>query len=807
MNFLSFNSRALRALAVAGSVVFIAGCATTPVFRNGQVLLPVLVASDAAPEERAAAEELGSVLEKMSGLAWPVRPPAHLGEHGFHVGRSNATMRPEPPLKLADDLVAPNAGEIGPDGFRIWSRDGSVVIEGATPEATGFAVAWLLQREGGVRWYVPGATGEIVPRRAKWSLPKLRVVREPAYVSREITGLQTPDELAWARHNGLRGRLEFSHALDRVFPSTALGQPNLALPEVAEHAAQAAAKEFASDPPRPSFSLGINDNLRFDEGAATRQLIEPLHYFRGKPDYSPLVFTFMNRAAESLAQTNPDRYLGCLAYFWCENSPSFPVNVHVLPFVTTDRTQYYDRKYRAEDLALMSRWGASGVRAFGLWEYAYGQNFLVPREPLAALAESVREGWRRGARGYFAEVGPQWGFDAFKVWMLAQLLWEPNRSPEQLAEDFYRGYFGAAATPMRRFFERCEEQWMAQPGPAYWLKFYQQEDQALLFPAETCREMRTLLAEAAHASARDRIVAARVERTSRAFAVTEAFVELDEIRRKLGATESEEEIPGMIRKLLQADARVREQFNAAIEGEIPAMSPMALANFVHNDPVPRLLWLAGQRDALAPARVLEAAGADALEREPWRVLADLLASGKLAAAPNLATNGSFAESAEDRQEPRFLFPLFGARPAHWELRAMPTENGKVALIEAGTVGSRGRVLRIEGAWDTQLYQWHPVEAGSRYVATARVRGKSSLGNDAALFLTFVTADGKAAGNYLMQSLPKGLTRESRTLALADRAPVGAAWVGVGIGVSRQVAGDWIEVDTVKLRGVTGSATP
>ncbi len=817
---------------VAGLGVLLGGCTTITVFRDGHALLPVIVATDAAPEERAAAEELGRVLGKMSGLAWPVRTTARPGERGLYVGTNALSPPPGERLKPAADLLAPKRGETGPDSFQIQSSRGSVFIEGATPEATGFAVAWLLQSKAGVRWYAPGAMGEVIPARTRWTLPRrLHIRRSPAYVSRQIYGPETTDGTDWARHNGLRGRLEFNHALAGVFPPEILAahpdwapqlngrrylpasaddhkwQPNLALPEVAEHAAQAAAAAFAREPGRPSFSLAMNDTVRFDESGATTALVEPLRYFRGMPDFSPLVFSFMNRAAESVALTSPGHYLGCLAYFWCEAPPAFRMNPVVVPYVTTDRSQYFDQAYRRADLALMSSWGTSGVRAFGLWEYAEGDNFLVPREPLGAQAGTVREGWHRGARGYFAEVGTQWGFDAFKVWMLAQLLWEPDRPLAGLADDFYHGYYGAAAKPMRRFFERCEAQWMTQPGPPYWLKFYQQEDQAALFPPEICRELRALLTDAARAAAGVPGLTARVARTSQAFAVTEAYVAFDAERRTLAAMAGDETgalagketvVADAVRKLLQTKKRLTEAYDQAREGEAPAMSGNDLAHFVRNDPVPRLLWLAGQRDPFAPRRILAAAGPDVADEAPWRVLAETLADGGLAVAQNLTHNPVFAKSAPAGQEPAILFPRSGKLPAEWEVEAMPTETGRVALVETGTAA---RILRIEGAWDTQVFQWRPAGPGRVYVATARLRGNSSPGNDAGLFLTFLTRDGKVAGTHRMQSLPKGLTPRWRSMALADSSPEGTAWVGVGIGASRQVAGDWLEVGAIELRGV------
>ena len=63
------------------------------------------------------------------------------------------------------------------------------------------------------------------------------------------------------------------------------------------HAAAAARAHFATEPDSESFSLGVNDGLTFGESPETLALTTPVRWFRGRPDYSALVFTFMNRAA------------------------------------------------------------------------------------------------------------------------------------------------------------------------------------------------------------------------------------------------------------------------------------------------------------------------------------------------------------------------------------------------------------------------------------------------------------------------------------------------------------------------------
>ena len=294
-----------------------------------------------------------------------------------------------------------------------------------------------------------------------------------------------------------------------------------------------------------------------------------LRWFRGRPDFSALVFTFMNRAATELAKTHPDKYLGCLAYYWCENVPPFPVDPHVIPFLTADRSQSYDPAFRREEFELQEKWGKalgieptkhtnqtngfSGAQArtepflqegtertegkpqtegsdqvrsplalrspvqtgsaqnfrisdsqsvsisperLGLYDYLDGQGFLVPRVPIHAFAEHIRHAREMGFTDYYGESSRNWGLDGPLPWTIAQLLSDPDRNVDALLDDYYTLYFQAAAAPMRRFFTRCEEQWMHQPGPSYWLKHYRNESQAVLFPPEVCRELRALLDEA-----------------------------------------------------------------------------------------------------------------------------------------------------------------------------------------------------------------------------------------------------------------------------------------------------------------------
>jgi len=808
----SWVMRAMAAALALGTVVRAgaAGSATVSLFADGRAALAIFTPADPAPEEVEAAALLARVLGAAGGVEFPVRTETAAGGRGIYVGDTRAARRRLPLI---------NAAGIGidRDGIRIVVLRDRIFIQGAEPWGTRFAASWFLQRHAGARWFMPGPLGETIPRARTLAVPVGAEVREPAWASREFWGLGPGGE-EWAALNGLRRRFAFSHNLTNVFPPEVADahpdwfpivdgervrptkgdyrwQPDLTRDDVAAHAAAAASRHFDANPSDISFALGVNDSVRFDQSAATRAVVEPLRWFRGFPDYSDLVFGFMNRTAAALDARWSDKRLGALAYFWSENTPRFPVQPQVLPYLTTDRSQYYDADYRAADLALMRAWRLSGAETTGIYDYSYGSRFLVPRIYHTAMVETLAAAQSYGGGGYFAEINAHWGFDAFKAWATARVLWDGEADAGELEDEFFNGFYGPAAPEMRRFFDLCETRWMGQGGTPYWLKFYDGEDQALLFPAEVCAELRAILSRAASA-ADDDTIRARVDLTIRAFAVTEAFVTFDSVRRVIQQTDAAVEDPApLLRRFAETRDALTAAFAAAREGETPAMSDMPLDPFLRNDPRPTLAWKHLQVCASADCQHLAGYEEGAAIIEGTRLLA-----GR--DTPNLAANGSFELEGEPMR-PEFLFPHYGVLPVAWRCQAMPTQTGRVAIIETNAHDG-GKILRIEGAWDTEVFRWIPAQAGKIYVLNGWLRGRSSPGNTSALVMSFIDADNKPVGEYRMQSLPTGRTDGWRELALGDRAPAGTAWIGFGVSVARQVGDDFVEADDLELRCIDRS---
>lgn len=633
---------------------------------------------------------------------------------------------------------------------------------------------------------------------------------KPAFLTRSLGALgQSEADKEWARMNLLTSQLDFSHNLSRVFSPTLYGehpeffpeeagrriqpaggnvwwQPDMGRSDVARYAARAAEAFFTRKPDAVSFALGVNDGLVFGESAETKAFIMPVRWFRERPDYSNLVFTFMNRAAEELERTYPDKYLGALAYYWAENVPDFPVRAQVIPFLTADRSQGYDQKFLRQDRALQRRW-MEAMRAgratdkngklsapplrIGLYDYLYGDGFLIPRLHPHLLAKHLRYTRRLGFTDYYAEVYPNWGLDGPQPWLVAQLLQDPEQSADRLLNEYYQRYFKEAAKPMRRFFEQCERQWMSQKGPAYWLKHYRNESQATVFPSRVCAELRHFLNDAAK-KAKSELVRARVQQVSDAFGVTERFIAMYEARDRLARSALADKPDALkLTQEIAAFAVARTEFTnytkALQEAQPLLIAPFRLPDYLVNDPT-------------AMAKV-------AVDVAESRSESGNPASGDWKKLP---ING---ELSGPLKPARLIASLTYevALPEFWQSRVEPAEHHRAKL--------NGGILRISGTKTTAVYRWLRLPVGTTEVrATAQVRGMVSNSGVVNLTLGWLDANEKHLGLSSVR-LPEGEWPDWRTLLQAARPPEGAVWVGIGVTVMHQTPTDWIDAEKFALQ--------
>lgn len=437
------------------------------------------------------AEDFARILSESSGHAVGVSDEGnHSGDHAIYIGNTSR-----------GNLLLASIGNTLPrrDSFIVSSVDGRLVVLGTDHYATAFGVYSILGDYLGARWFRPGTVGEYVPTTDTLTIPEMTSIFSPSFFSRQLSGLHADSReevRMWRLRNRLRSHFPSSHNL--AWPVTAENyenhpewflqfasiedlptdpkavqktwQPPLSDPAFIALVAERAIEFFDENPNRIAYSVGINDNIAFPKSVYDRETHD--RWFRRRPDISNEVFAFTNQVAEKVAEKHPDKYIIQLAYYWAENVPDFPVHPNVVPFLTADRSQYYDRDFAREDKALMQAWGQNGPDFFAVYDYYYGNPYVIPRIHLTYIAESIPAAYDAGARVFYAELYPNWDIDAVKAWLAAQLLWNVGKDPHRLLNEFFDKHDDADANDVEKYFAEWERVWISQSGEARWLKYY-----------------------------------------------------------------------------------------------------------------------------------------------------------------------------------------------------------------------------------------------------------------------------------------------------------------------------------------------
>lgn len=661
-----------------------------------------------------------------------------------------------------------------------------LVLQAADVEGWSNGLYAIMRDLMGARWYWAGELGFEWTEPARRYLPDRPWVEKPAFAQRRLHPVDTD----FGRRNRLNSVYSFNHNLAKVFtpelfelqpevfaevngrrtmPRGSGGtdpQPDFTHPDAVELAAEAALEHFRGQPASTSYSLSINDNVLFDTRARTEAAVSPIRYFRGRPDYTDLVFGFMNRVAERVfdqagAWQTPEgeaRYLTALSYYWTEPAPTLRLHPRVMPVLTSDRAQWHDPDYRADDKALIRAWTASGAERVATWDYYFGAPYLYPRQFNQWIAESLPFMAEAGIDVFFSQLPSFWGLDGAKAWLSAELLWDPEQDAEALLAGFYDNFFGAAAGPVRAFYETAERHRNAHEGSAEWIKLYKDESGIALFTPEVLAEMRGHLDRAESAVQADARRAARVKVVSRAFLLTEVYARYDRDRRELVELCLDGQAADRIKTQLELFRRSRAVYRAYLD-EYLATSKYA--------PSRRHIDL-GQSDP-------EALALSAIEGS---LSGDFLS---LAKDPRLAHLGLEARN--------FLGPHL-PQLKEWHLDYRPSEDFEVAASEWGE-GASG--LRIKDADIVSVFSTFPVVSNQAYEFRVRASWRISLDNRVHLHVNWLDREGLSLGASVPLRLPYGVRDEPVDIRLPFTAPNNAYDFRLRIVVSRQYPGDFLDL--------------
>ncbi|MCA1809965.1 MAG: DUF4838 domain-containing protein [Lentisphaerae bacterium] len=182
--------------------------------------------------------------------------------------------------------------------------------------------------------------------------------------------------------------------------------------------------------------------------------------------YSDYVWNYVNRVAQELMKTHPEKLVSCCAYSTYRLPPEkierFSPNV-VVGIVGGRAPWTLDPDKRAEVRALQQAWAAKTEKKIFIFEnypFTNRMKYFIPRLFPHGIAQSMREVrdisfgesiWMGESRGLHA---PE--FNHLNYYVTARMYWDIDADIDELLEEYCRLYFGPAAEVMRTFIEHCQ---------------------------------------------------------------------------------------------------------------------------------------------------------------------------------------------------------------------------------------------------------------------------------------------------------------------------------------------------------------
>jgi hypothetical protein len=388
------------------------------------------------------------------------------------------------------------AWEFGKPRSERVDRSDTVHVWGFDERGSFNAVCGFLRRLG-VRWYLPGELGEVVPSMATILLPKVDEAVRPDFPVRRINfrfGVHGRDTAMWAMRLGIRDPygLQIAHGMRTMTRRGEILKAHpawLALyggrrdnnPAKKNNQLCYSSKDLLRETVR--YVGALFDHYKFDvvsvmppdgyvaicqcklcEGKDT-----PERGYRGR--LSDYVWGFVNRVAKEVKKTHPGKMVSNCAY-GAYTLPPLKIEKlepNVLVCIVGGRRPTHSRPEQREAIRkLREGWVAKTDNPIMVFEnYPFtGRGWYLPSYVPHIIGESINatKGISQGediwlsVRQDFHKVDI--GFNHFQVYFTARMYWGgKGQSVDELFNEYCRLLYGPAETEMKAFFEYCEANW------------------------------------------------------------------------------------------------------------------------------------------------------------------------------------------------------------------------------------------------------------------------------------------------------------------------------------------------------------
>lgn len=523
------------------------------IVQDSQATAVILLADSAAPDEILAANELQKYAQSISGARLVIEKSSAADLPGHS---DKAKAKKLLPILVGDfALTAANRKAIeargnDPSSFLLKVEGNAITIAGLSPAGTLIGTYEFLEQLG-VRWFMPGEIGTVIPSRKTLQVAWQETIQVPSFGGRWHGGLKFPE---WARHVRMGGpSFPSAHGIKGTGKGDFAAHPDLfalvdgerrprqlhiSSPEVIARAVEATKKYFRENPGQPWIGMGPNDGSGFCECASCRALDagdwDPL---TNEPSMTDRYIWFFNQILEGIEDEFPDKKIG----FYCYHSYMRPPlkttpNPRIVPaFAPLTLCRVHgmnnpicpERSYYAK---LMEQWGQILPEVYerGYWFNAADPGF--PFSEIHKMRDEIPAAHKLGIKGWRVETINHWGSETPSLYIAAKLMWNHEADVDALLQDFYEKFFGPAQKPMAQYFTLMDATLRDSDyhtGSSF--------DTPLFYPSALRKRARQKLNEAGKLAG-EGIYARRVKVFRSTFDYLETFIEMLEDRNAFNFT-------------------------------------------------------------------------------------------------------------------------------------------------------------------------------------------------------------------------------------------------------------------------------
>ena len=436
----------------------------------------ILLPSAPTASERKAADVLQRYLLELSGAALPIIfADQHRSRYEIVLGQND---------RLDELAVKIDFNSLGEDGFTIKTDSLRLIIAGGSDKGTLYGVYSFLEKYLGCRMYSPQV--KLIPKHESIALPKIDVLEIPVIKFRDTHYRVTwhPEYTDWHKldHDETGDRTDWGmwvHTFNSLVPPEMYYEEHpeyfamvkgkriptqlcLTNPDVLQITIQNLRKKIARQPEARYWSVSQNDNREF----CTCDKCKAIDDREGSPSGS--IVNFVNQVADQF----PDKMISTLAYEYGRKAPKTIIpreNVNImLCSIEISRDKPITQDPTSADFARdVEEWGKI-AKDIIVWDYVIQFNHLISPFPnLHVIQPNLQFFVENGVSAMFEQGNREVGgeFAELRAYLISKLMWNPYENPDTIINDFLRGYYGAAAPPIRKYIDEMREALLQSAKP------------------------------------------------------------------------------------------------------------------------------------------------------------------------------------------------------------------------------------------------------------------------------------------------------------------------------------------------------